>query len=219
MHKITLHILKQLTLKPKLRYSQIKPSSVEGNHFTYYLNKLIKEGIVSKENDLYSLTSTGKHFVDKLSLENFQPRIQPKIVTLAACTNKNNEYLLYRRNRQPFFNLVGFPYGKIHLGETLQAAATRELKEKTGVNCKLIHRGDVYLTIHDGDELISQMLCHIFSGSNPTGELNADSKIGECFWDKFNPEENYFPGHKEILKLLTENKTRHFFAEFTFNLD
>ena len=220
MHKLETHILHRLTLAQQLRYSQIKPPSIEGNHFMYYLKKLIGAGLVSKTQDHYQLTTKGRSYVDKLSLSDFQPRIQPKIVTLIACQNSQGDYLLYRRSREPFLGLIGFPYGKIHLGETILQAATRELAEKTGIAAKLHHVGNVYLTIHDSKELITHMLCHIFTGQRPTGELIAKSKIGDCFWGSLTDFKltECIPGNREILKLINQKSPAHFFAEYSFDL-
>ena len=216
MHKLESHILSLLTLSSRLRYSQLKPQNVEGNHFMYYLKKLIATGLVTKSDQHYMLTPQGQAHIDKLSLTNFQPRIQPKIVTLIVCQNSAGDYLLYRRKRQPFMGKVGFPYGKIHLGESLLAAANRELLEKTGITAQLTHRGDAYLAIYNGTELISHMLCHIFTGSHPSGNLITKSKIGDCLWGKLTdfPPTELIAGNLEIAKLASHN-SGHFFAEIT----
>lgn len=183
----------------------------------YHLKKLLSQKFVTKTGDTYKLTAAGQRFVDKLSLKNLKPRIQPKIVTLIACRNRRNEWLFYRRNRQPFFKLIGFPYGKIHLGETIQLAAERELTEKTGLATKLTHAGDVYLAVSDTDgDLITHMLCHVFTGSNPTGTLLANSSIGECFWSKLTdlPNTQLMPGVLEIYKLIDQPTKGRFFAEY-----
>ena len=170
----------------------------------YHLRTLQKAKLLEKTSaGLYQLTADGLHYADSLSLENLQPRIQPKIVTLLACQNAAGEWLLYRRGRQPFHGLLGFPYGKIHLGEAIQDAAERELKEKTGLVAKLAHTGDAYLTVFQQDEIISQMFCHVFTGSNATGIVKEKSEIGECSWQLVNNiNDDYMPGFREIFNHL-----------------
>jgi hypothetical protein len=142
MHRLQQHILQQLIMNPRLRYAAIKPHEVEGNLFMYHLKQLIKEGLVEKDADgWYQLTTAGKLYSDRLSLKSLTPRLQARIVTLMAVEDGQGHWLFYRRKRQPLFNLVGFPYGKIHLGESVQQAAQRELKEKTGLEAELEHRG------------------------------------------------------------------------------
>lgn len=161
------------------------------------------------------MTSSGKLFVSQLSLESFQPRIQPKIVTLIACKNKKGEYLLYKRKLEPFKKRVGFPYGKIHLGEGVREAATRELEEKTGLSARLKHCGIAYLTIYQAGQLAAHMLCHVFSGKNPEGNLRNYSKIGKTFWKTIeNPSSKEFmPGFCDIYGLIKKSPNRLFFKE------
>lgn len=182
MHPIKKQILRLLITNSSLLYSKLKPKEVESNLFVYHLKQLILEGLVKKRADgKYELTLEGKIYTDKLSLKNFKPRIQPKIVTLIICQNNKKELLLYKRKRQPFLGKIGFPYGKIHLGEKIFQAALRELKEKTGLSAKLTFKGDVYLTTFSKGELLNQMFCHIFEAKNPEGELIKEPEIGNCF--------------------------------------
>lgn len=216
MHELQRAILKKLSQERGLRFSDLKPRGVESNRFMYHLRSVMSEGLVKKTGTLYRLTPKGKGFVDRVSSINFKERIQPKIVTLIVCSRDDDgSYLLYRRARQPFLGKIGFPYGKIHMGERVLDEAGREFKEKTGLSAELKYRGDVYITVHDEEELVTQMLCHVFSGSNPTGVLKKDSSIGECFWstiDRVKKEEE-IPGVTQVYKLL-KSSPRPFFKEY-----
>ena len=185
----------------------------------YHLKQLITDELVEKTDNRYQLTQKGLKFVDTLSLKNLKPRIQPKIITLLAVKNNSGKWLLYKRSRQPMFGKIGFPYGKIHLGEKIKEAAERELLEKTGIEAKLNHKGDVYITTNSSNDLVSHVLLHIFTGKNPKGALLKESDIGKCYWGSIKdiPEENIFLGLEDILKLIkTKN---HFFEELTYNID
>lgn len=249
MHEIQKHILKKLSLAKKCKYSELKPAGTESNKFAYHLQALISAGLIAiirggalkeSKDSGYGLTPKGKHFVDTISFETFKPRIQPKIVTLLVLEQKNPNkkdepmYLMYKRRKSPFINHIGFPYGKIHLEERIYEAAERELKEKTGLNAKLVHKGDVYLTVHDETELVSHMLCHIFAASNPSGILKTGDPTGECFWAKLSdiPRRQLIPGVLQIEKLLRGGKGKaagksasknsnggneRFFAEYFLN--
>jgi ADP-ribose pyrophosphatase YjhB (NUDIX family) len=218
MHRLQQQIIYRLSQETQLRYARLKPAEVEGNHFMYHLKKLMDEGLVRKSEGLYELTPAGTLYLSRLSLKTFEPRIQPKIVNLVACHNQAGEWLLYERSREPFKGLYGFPYGKIHLGERVQEAAERELEEKTGLTAELTHRGDAYITIWKGGELISHMLCHVFEGKDPKGELRGRSDIGECLWEFIDhPEDGrYFYGFKEIYELVSDKEGPYFFKEFTY---
>ncbi|MBI4175518.1 NUDIX hydrolase [Candidatus Berkelbacteria bacterium] len=138
---------------------------------------------------------------------------------MVVCRNNEGAWLLYRRSRQPFRNLIGFPYGKIHLGETIVAAAARELVEKTGIEASLSHAGDAYLTVSQDDDVVSQMLAHIFVGEKPRGTLKETSEIGTCFWADLATfaSADLMPGVHDIITLLSQSRD-HFFRELSYRL-
>lgn len=214
------HILHNLIFNPALPFSKLKPVNTEGNLFMYHLKLLIQEGLVKKEAGGYQLTRDGQVFADKLSLKTFRPRVQPKISTLLVCKNEQGEYLLYKKRRQPFIGLIGFPYGKTHLGEKVLESAARELQEKANLIATLTHRGDVYITIYQDNQLFTHSFFHIIEATSPQGELRTETDIGECFWsrpDQVQPKE-LIPGVLDIYQLLLDNPTERFFGEFTYKV-
>lgn len=218
MHEIQKHILKKLSSVDKARYGELKPRTVEGNQFVYHLRTLMRNGYVRNSGGVYSLASLGQQLVDRMSFKTFKERIQPKVVSIIALKD-GNEYLFYKRNRLPFLGRVGFPYGKIHLEERILDAAHRELLEKTNLRATLKHRGVVYLTVHNETELVVHMLCHVFTGTDPEGELRSDTTFGGCFWSSMKdiPEKSLIPGVKQIIKHLERDK-QFFFAEYFLNI-
>lgn len=220
MHELQKNILGRFIDQPICRYRDMKPKAIDGNLFTYHLGQLIKRGYIKKAETGYSLTESGLSYIDSLSRDNFLPRIQPKIVSLIACRNDQGEWLLYQRHRQPFYNLIGFPYGKIHIGETVHQAATRELREKTGIQAELSHVGDAYITTTKNDQVFTQMFCHIFIGQQPKGSLIEHSEIGKSFWKSIDPnrKSEYFPGFWDIYQLLNQQCSDHFFKELHYAL-
>ncbi len=223
MHYLQTQILQQLALKSPARYSDLKPQTIEGNLFTYHLRALIRRELISHAAQTYTLTQSGLLYVESLSLTTQQPRIQAKIVTLIACRREDGAWLLYLRDRQPFKGRAGFPYGKIHMQETVINAAQRELFDKSGLKSNLQHIADVYLTTTQQGELISQMLAHICVGSAPQ-EADVHSP---CFWEMnaASPKQATFPGFEEVLALAQQAletappaKNTITFAEYTFNL-
>lgn len=217
MHWIQKHVLAQLITSPRLRYAKIKPGSVEGNLFMYHLRALMKEGLVVKSVDgLYELTPAGKLYADRLSLKTLTPRVQPRIVTLITCRNDQDEWLLYRRKRQPLLGQVGFPYGKLHLDESVEAAASRELMEKTGISASLHHRGDGYITIYESGEVVSQILFHLFYGTDPKGKIKQDQRSGEVFWGRIEDQDNLIASVRDLVELLRAHPEDRFFAQLTY---
>jgi ADP-ribose pyrophosphatase YjhB (NUDIX family) len=219
MHEIQKEILQKLSLQKRARYSELKRKELDGNLFVYHLNSLKKKGIVTAKDKTYILTSEGKQLLSRISFSNLKERIQPKIVT-TIIIKQNNKYLLYRQTRAPFIDYVSFPYGKIHLDESIKDAANRELYEKTGYTAKLQHRGDVYITLHDETEMVTQTLHHVFTGTKPVGEIQKEYPGGECFCGTFDnlDKKMILPGAEKMLKLVEKNKNNHFFAEFFLNI-
>ena len=218
MNIIQKDILARLITNPYLRYSELKPANLEGNHFMYHLKALLHSGMVVKnEQGQYLLSPQGKLSADKLSLQNYSPRVQPSIVTLITCQNEKGQWIVYKRKRQPLIDQVGFVYGKLHLGETIAQAAHRELKEKTGLECELTHRGDGYITIYESSEPVSQIMFHLFYGKNPYGEIKKTTKPGEASWAwqeefKFEP---FMPSMVDLVEQIQQSKDR-FFVELIY---
>lgn len=217
MHPYESHILKKMLLGDVLRYRDLKPKDAESNLFIYHLKNLIKQGLIEKTIGGYRLTVAGLRYIDKISLSRFEHRSQPKIITIIISKNIKGEHLLYITKRQPFYNLIGFPYGKIHFGETLFEAANRELKEKSGLSASLKHKGDAYLKIYKDEELISHMLCHIFWADKIFGNLIRESEVGICRWGNIKNigQNKFIPGFLEMVKLAEKSKG-YFFTELIF---
>lgn len=210
MHRLQEHILGQLSLRPVSRYRDLKPKEIEGNQFMYHLRQLFQDGLIEKTADGYRLSPQGLAYADKLSFKDFRPRLQPKIVVMITSRNEAGEWLLYKRLRQPFSGQIGFPYGKIHLGETIVTAAKRELAEKSGLTGNLTHKGEAYVYVYQGKDLVGSMFAHIFVVSKPTGALTDQS-----FWAKIDDPDDprYLPGFREILELVQKTRRGRFFRE------
>ncbi len=217
MHRLQQHILSQLIHHPDRRYADLKPADVEGNLFMYHLRAVIRTGYATKRPDgRYSLTPIGQRYADTLSLKTLTPRAQPRIVTLLVLRDEQGRYLLLRRKRAPLLGIVGFPYGKVHLGESIAMAAARELSEKTGLVAQLVHRGDGYISISQDGDPVSHIMFHLFYGQRPTGQLTADTSAGQAFWADPDPSDpTLMPSVPDLLRLLDESSGR-FFAELNY---
>ncbi len=58
------------------------------------------------------------------------------VVAVLAVVIRDDQVLLVQRANPPDAGLWGFPGGKVEFGETLLAAAARELHEETGVSAR-----------------------------------------------------------------------------------
>jgi 8-oxo-dGTP diphosphatase len=57
-------------------------------------------------------------------------------VAVGAVVKKDDRFLLVRRSQDPGKGLWAIPGGSVELGETLQQAAEREIKEETGITIR-----------------------------------------------------------------------------------
>lgn len=166
MHFIRKHILQTLSLNKWARFRDMKPKNVDSNIYSYHLKELMKDDFVERvEGKGYRLTPMGLRYVDHVSLESFEPRWQPKLLTKIAVTNEKGDLLMWPKYKQPFIDTWSLPSGKMHYDDdSLLAAAKREVSyftENTGYS--LQERGVVEISVVIEDEVVTHALEHIFS--------------------------------------------------------
>ena len=113
--------------------------------------------------------------------------LEHPVAAIGAVVLRNNRMLLVKRGRPPSEGLWAVPGGKINLGETLQQAAEREVKEETGIVIKagapiyafdLIERVNENYSFH---YVIVDLLCQYLSG-----ELNPRDDASDAVWVDLN---------------------------------
>lgn len=91
---------------------------------------------------------------------------------VGACIKDDNGAILLQRRADK--NQWGFPGGAVEVGESLQEALVREIKEETGLTIKMKRLLGVYSKYEDtypnGD--IAQPITHLFEGEIISGTLN-----------------------------------------------
>jgi 8-oxo-dGTP pyrophosphatase MutT (NUDIX family) len=122
--------------------------------------------------------------------------------------------LLYRRMRRPYIDSLGFPSGKMHLGDTLETAAQRELLEKCGYDLsdmKLAHRGMFnLLELDENGGLIHHIIGQVWY-AKVTNKQVYTNHAGHTYWGDWTRENysEFIPGFSEIIDRL---KTKEFFV-------
>lgn len=109
-----------------------------------------------------------------------RPRGGP-VLGVSVCVLKEGSVLLTQRALPPFEGLWSLPGGKVESGETLEAAALRELREESGVEARL--RG----IFHWHEIIDSEMhfVIAVFLADWTAGEASAASDARAARWVRF----------------------------------
>lgn len=162
---------------PTARFAELqKASGLESDHVKFHIKQLVKLGYINKIGNAYQLSAIGKEYANKLDTDAGVIERQPKVAVLLVVEQYNPkthmvEYLLQKRLKHPYFGFWGAPTGKVRWGETLLDAATRELKEETGLTGTFEYRGIYHERVRHQetgeiieDKLFQLMFCDRFSG-------------------------------------------------------
>ena len=166
MHHIQKHILKTLMYTKRARFSEMRPPKVDSNAYSYHLKALQKDKFVEKTEKGYRLSPGGLSYVDKISIEKFETRVQPKLTHMLVIKNHSGQLLLISKSKQPFIGSWMLPYGKLHMEDSsFMTAAIREADEKLRfIPNNLTQQGNVYIRAFINGELVSSIVANIFTG-------------------------------------------------------
>lgn len=131
-------------------------------------------------------------------------------VAVGAVVIHNHCILLVKRGKQPAKGEWAIPGGSVELGETLEAAAEREIYEETGVTIKagkMIYSFDSI--VKDGDRTRFHYVILDFEASYVAGDPRAGDDVLEAGW--FGP--------KKIKTLGVNSRTLHLLAKIGFIRD
>lgn len=182
LHSAQTKILRELLFMPTARFAELqKASGLESDHVKFHIKQLVKLGYINKIGNAYQLSVIGKEYASKLDTDAGVIERQPKVAVLLVVEQYNPkthmvEYLLQKRLKHPYFGFWGAPTGKVRWGETLLDAATRELKEETGLTGTFEYRGIYHERVRHQvtgkiieDKLFQLMFCDRFSGKFASG--------------------------------------------------
>jgi 8-oxo-dGTP diphosphatase len=128
-------------------------------------------------------------------------RQQPLVATGVAVVDENR-ILLVRRGREPNKGLWAVPGGKVEFGETLAEAATREVREETGLLIEL----DEIIWVGEFIEDHHHLVLVDFLGAPTGGELAAGDDAADLQWIDIEAafELDMPPTMYELLEILLE---------------
>jgi 8-oxo-dGTP diphosphatase len=118
------------------------------------------------------------------------------LLGVGVIVRKDDEVLLVKRGQEPLKGQWTIPGGLVHVGETLQTAAQREIFEECGITIRRLQRFDIFEYIDlDSDKVKFHYIIVEFTADYLNGVLQASSDVIEARWlsplqlQKFNTTE------------------------------
>jgi ADP-ribose pyrophosphatase YjhB (NUDIX family) len=210
MHHIQKSIILSLARKSPLRFSQLQPPRIPNNTFSYHLKKLIDCGYVESTDAGYVASRKALKLV-AFGVGN-KAFSMIETISMIYVVNSEDEVLLVSRFNKPFQGWYGMPSGKIHLDETLEQAAIRELFEKTMIvpSSKLDNIGvlDFRYMDRETQDIFSHVIAFIymykFTGDRE--ELNDKvTRYGQLSWSRLG-RSNILPEVYAVKKMVDKGK-------------
>lgn len=184
-HAAQMAILKHLLLVRDAAFAELqKATDLTSDHFNFHIARLLEVGYVIKNGSgRYHLTRAGKEYANRMDTDEKVMEKQAKLAVLLIIENERGEFIAQQRLKQPYYGFWGRPTGKIRWGETVLAAAARELLEETGLTASLAFKGIYHKLDYTKDgELLEDKYFYMVHGTQPRGELVTAFEGGKNAW-------------------------------------
>jgi 8-oxo-dGTP diphosphatase len=121
---------------------------------------------------------------------------------------RRDRVLLVRRGRPPFRGSWALPGGFVEIGETVERAVQRELKEETGLRARPVGLVGVYSDPHRDPR--KHTVSVVFRMRGPAGRPRGGDDAASAAWVPLRPFPELAFDHGRILRdALTERRRRH----------
>ncbi len=193
MKQIEKEILRKFMYNYSLKYNQIWDRKLcSSSNFDYHLKKLMSDGFIVKDDDVYKLSNIGISFISSLDGVEIENKKKPLSCSFALAF-KDGKVLLSRRKKQPFINHLNIPGGKIEFGNFSKEEAIREFEEETGlipsrVTLKVIAEKITY--DKETNDISHHIIGFFYLVDEFVGELKKNTREGDCFWYLLSELEN-----------------------------
>lgn len=148
-HAIGRDIMEYLATHEHARFSDMRPTKVDTNLFTYHVKLLVKDGYITKDDTRYTLSPKGKVYVDRKLGDGETVRTQPRVQIMLLIQDGYGNIVVTQRNTQPYINACTLPYGDMLIDdESISAAALRIAAEVVNYTPDTVrHVGDCYVVV------------------------------------------------------------------------
>lgn len=180
------HIISRLKNANVLRYSELQPPKVPNDLFNYHLQQLVKKGFIDRDDDGYSLSKSGIKLVADPYTKNdgISSLFKVNVITIVSRLNEKGqiEILNQLRMSNPSYGKVGVMGGVVQKGEMIELAATRKLKQETGLDASFRLVACERRVMYKGGELFSDVMFPISYTASASGDLLEQTPFGKNFW-------------------------------------
>lgn len=212
-HYIQQNILRELLKLRSATFTQLNILHITNDHFNFHLQQLVKENLISKEGNKYSLTPQGMELAGRIDVNSANLIHQPKIsITLGVFRNNDTEVLVLKRLRSQSYGQYAWLDRKWRVGRSIKEEIYTLLEEESGLYTdNYLFSGATHVIRKENNNLEIDAVLLNFKVTDPTGELKSLSKDGENSWFKINEikaidEEEKLIGFNERLDGYLENK-------------
>lgn len=217
LHHIQKSILDSLATSETLRYSDIKPASLDGNVFGYHLKQVISDGYIVKCDDgTYSLTPRGRNYL----VHRYENPLTQAHSILLIVIRRGDAWLMRKRLVQPLLGFSGFVHGEPKAGETIINTASTRLFAKTGITSPLTVHSSGLITITRSGILESYSHAVILTGETDDDYIVSADATGEQHWCTTNEIRtaitNFLPSCLDIISRVEANDRTPF--ELSYDL-
>ncbi|MDO8582673.1 MAG: NUDIX hydrolase [bacterium] len=179
------HIIAKLKNAKTLRYAEMQPEKVPNDLFNYHLQFLVKKGLVTKSDEGYALSEVGiKHVADPYPQNDaITSLFKINVITIVSrVTDGTLEILNQLRTSNPSYGKIGVMGGVVFKGERIEEAATRKLKQETGLDAQFRIVGCERRIMYKSGELFSDVVFPIAYADFSAGELLPTTDFGHNMW-------------------------------------
>ena len=149
-------------------------------------------------------------------MTSLNPRAYPDrpYVGVGVVVFRNNEVLLAKRNKEPRKDGWSIPGGAQELGETVEEAAYREIREETSLKIKLLGLVKVVNSINrdKNDRVLFHYTLVDFFADYVDGEAAAADDISDVKWVSLNDLKSYNLREMtyEVIKLAAAKRKKNY---------
>lgn len=193
----------------------MQPEKIPNDLYNYHLQFLVKKGLIFKSGEGYSLSETGiKHVADPYpSNDAITSLFKINVITIVSRVVKGKiEILSQIRKSNPSYGKVGVMGGVVLKGEFIEPAATRKLKQETGLDAKFKLIGIERRIMYKSGKLFSDLMFPIAYSDSSSGDLIVDSDFGHNMWvsidEAIKNESGEYDSLKGIVRVLKAIKSK-----------